>query len=586
VKGRLVLRSAAVSIAVAAVVDPSVQSARPVRADVAVLDGGDAELTARVAARLDDVVHVIRGPHAGAAATIVAGTALPEAARRLAVPGFAVVPASDAPVRLAAIRAPRRASVRAAVPIEVELTTSGDVGDVGVALEYAGVTLDRVVAGEGDGITRTAALSYLPLESGPAVLRVHARSADGRAATSADVVVEIEDRVWRVLFFDSRPSWSSTFIRKAIGQDGRFEVTTRVITSRDVSLDIGEAPGSLDRLEALRAFDVIVAGAPEVLTTGEVAALERFARRRGGTVVLPLEARASGPLERLWGTGRWDELTSPARLSVAPVRPGAAALAATELAWPALLPPSGVALATFDAGDGRAAPAPVVWQAPLGAGEVVVSGALDGWRFRTASTSGFDAFWRATLADAAARALRPVDITPAAALVRPGARTPVRVLLRDAALDPDAGAGAASRDVTASVAAVLVDVDAERRIRLWPEGPAGYLRGEFEAPLEPGVYGIVVSSGGDEGRASIVVADAVADEAPADRAWLAAWATSRGGAVFAESGLDDMVRAVERTVAGPWREETWHPMRSAWWLAPFVLALGVEWWWRRRHGLP
>jgi hypothetical protein len=26
-------------------------------------------------------------------------------------------------------------------------------------------------------------------------------------------------------------------------------------------------------------------------------------------------------------------------------------------------------------------------------------------------------------------------------------------------------------------------------------------------------------------------------------------------------------------------------MRSVWWLAPFALALGGEWWSRRRHGL-
>jgi hypothetical protein len=33
------------------------------------------------------------------------------------------------------------------------------------------------------------------------------------------------------------------------------------------------------------------------------------------------------------------------------------------------------------------------------------------------------------------------------------------------------------------------------------------------------------------------------------------------------------------------RRMTWHPMRSAWWIVPFVLALSGEWWLRRRRGL-
>jgi hypothetical protein len=33
------------------------------------------------------------------------------------------------------------------------------------------------------------------------------------------------------------------------------------------------------------------------------------------------------------------------------------------------------------------------------------------------------------------------------------------------------------------------------------------------------------------------------------------------------------------------RAETWHPMRSAWWIIPFALALSGEWWLRRRRGL-
>ena len=33
------------------------------------------------------------------------------------------------------------------------------------------------------------------------------------------------------------------------------------------------------------------------------------------------------------------------------------------------------------------------------------------------------------------------------------------------------------------------------------------------------------------------------------------------------------------------RPDRVHPMRSAWWIAPFAIALGLEWWSRRRRGL-
>jgi hypothetical protein len=45
-----------------------------------------------------------------------------------------------------------------------------------------------------------------------------------------------------------------------------------------------------------------------------------------------------------------------------------------------------------------------------------------------------------------------------------------------------------------------------------------------------------------------------------------------------------IARTRERLSSSLERHETW-PMRSAWWIVPFSVCLGAEWWVRRRRGL-
>jgi hypothetical protein len=81
----------------------------------------------------------------------------------------------------------------------------------------------------------------------------------------------------------------------------------------------------------------------------------------------------------------------------------------------------------------------------------------------------------------------------------------------------------------------------------------------------------------------IVAPDAIAP-APDDRDLIAAWAASRGGQVVPESRLGELPGVLDRALAPVSRPTTWRPMRSAWWIAPFALSLGAEWWLRRRAG--
>ena len=73
---------------------------------------------------------------------------------------------------------------------------------------------------------------------------------------AADVLIDVREQRWAILFYDPRPSWMSTFVRRAIARDPRFAVTSRVVTSRNISTDAGQPPASLDDLATLELFDV------------------------------------------------------------------------------------------------------------------------------------------------------------------------------------------------------------------------------------------------------------------------------------------------------------------------------------------
>jgi hypothetical protein len=66
---------------------------------------------------------------------------------------------------------------------------------------------------------------------------------------------------------------------------------------------------------------------------------------------------------------------------------------------------------------------------------------------------------------------------------------------------------------------------------------------------------------------------------------LRAWAVSRGGELIDGSHMNDLTDRVERRIGRARIRTPWHPMRSAFWIIPFAIALAAEWYWRRRRGL-
>ena len=576
------LRAAAIAIAVAAALDPVITSKRSDRPDIAVIavdPQHDSALSTRVARSLGASFTVTTAPFANAGATVLVGDRLPATTTEIGAPVFAVTPdRSGALVTIEDLHAPAWAPLESRVPVTLSQHTSGTMnGEVTVTLRQDGVVVDRATQKiNGDDVRSTVPLAFTPTAVGVATLRATAtilRSSGRGDSSQVDAAVDIRDARWSVLFYDPRPSWLSTFVRRATEDDRRIAVAGRTMTSRGISTAAGKAPATLDDLSAIDAYDVIVIGAADALTDRDVAALDAFLRKRGGSVILLLDQHSDGPWQRLANAGKWLDNGSGRVVNVA-AAPGAAFLKASELAWPAQLPPGAepIAFSLPPAGDttGRR---PVIWRSPIGAGELIVSGALDSWRYRDSTLSGFDRYWRELIADAAATAAPPVSIGLSNTMAAPGEPIDVKVTVRDATLH----ALPARTSITAAIGATP--------IQLWPSGPVGELAATIRAPTVAGIYRAVATAQGVRAEAPLVVATSASHAQPEGRELLATWVTAHGGTVFPASQLGQLATAIRSAVRPTPRREQWHPLRSAWWLLPFALALSAEWWMRRRRGL-
>ena len=576
---RLLLRGVAIAIAIAAAIDPAVTSSRTAKPTVAVVavHARDSVLAGRVANNLEKRFAVVRAPFAAANASVIVGDNLPANAGHLAGPVFAVLGERSGPtVILQSVLAPPSAPATARVPVTAVAHVTGARGrTLEVALRAGGLVVDRttrVVRSDDERVS--IPLAFVPATPGAARLRLSATL--GGDSTTADVGVDVRDTRWAVLFFDPRPSWMSTFVRRALESDSRFVVTSRVVTSRNVSTDAGQPPARLDDLAALGLFDAVVIGAPEALGQGDVAGLDAYLRRRGGSVVLLLDRRAPGPYERLAGVSTWasDSTGKAETIAAAGV---ADSMRAAELAWPARLPDGADALATTRGVSAH----PIVWTSHVGAGRLIVSGALDAWRFRDRSVSSFDRFWQTLAADAASAAPPPVAVATGRGVVSPNEKLDMTAVLRDAVLST-------ARPVRASASAALVSdarITGTTAVRLWPGERAGTFRGSTRAPATPGVYRLTVSAGGARGDVPIVVAADMSRPAPEAPELVRAWVASHGGAAIVAADAGSLAPRLLAAIHAADRRMTWHPMRSAWWILPFALALAAEWWLRRRRGL-
>jgi hypothetical protein len=326
-------RLLAIVIALVGLLDPSTLRARRVPPGIAVVAASreDSAAAARMREELSGRFEVIPAYHPSVAGSVIVGRAVQWFARESDRPAVAYTAHDDSRgVSIVRIDVPRTTFLNTRVPVRVGVAGLGGAGEL--TLSASGVAVDRVtVAGDARG-NAEGLLQYAPARSGTALLRV-AAWVDGRETAVADVATLVVEQRLAVLFHDRRPSWMSTFVRRALEQDPRFAVSGRISTSRDAGVVSGRAPSSLADGPAVDLFDLLVIGAPEALTEGDVAALDRFMRRRGGSVLLLLEAEPSATLIPLTGARRWltARLPRPARMAM---DSGAPAILTSEVAWP------------------------------------------------------------------------------------------------------------------------------------------------------------------------------------------------------------------------------------------------------------
>lgn len=524
---RLPLRAAAIGIAVAGVIDPVVTSDRRVKPEVAVIASShvpDPAFADRVAGALESRFRVIRGASIGAAAAVVVGDELPAGVADLAGRGFAVRAEPRRPfLSVTAVRAPAQAHVQSRVPVSVRVRAQVAQGrTLTVTLRSGGALIDRATRAiaTSDETMAVDLTMVAPAERGTVRFSVHAEIEDSPATrTRADWGLEVRDRRLAVLAFDRRPSWLSTFVRRALESDPRFVVTSRVATSRSAAAAAGLPPESLASLPSLALFDAVIVGAPGEMTAADAAGLEAYLRRRGGAVILlPDEPVAAAPFVQLTGATGWRLI---------------------ERAKPAGEPAARTFYAPHDQPE-------ALWRLAVGSGRLTVFTAMDAWQFRDAADGAFDRFWRGTIAEAAEATPLPIDLVPDRWVLAPGESTRARV-----ARGPD---------------------QPVEWVRLRPDTPAG------PAAIE-------VSRDAARAAATLLVVPDATPPAPDDRPLIEAWTAATGGQLIPESRLDELGPALERALAPPAERVRWHPMRSPWWIVPFALVLGAEWWMRRRLGL-
>jgi hypothetical protein len=469
-------------------------------------------------------------------------------------------------VAIRKLDAPFRSDLSARSAIDVHLEGRG-VGDSTTTLEVfdgdvvLGTASYRWPAMKSEEMSASVVrLEWAPLATGVRVVRV-AASASADEATLVDNVaetaVDVATEIAAVLVYEPQPSWSSTFVRRAIERDPRFNVITRarlgpehIVASRPLSL----AAETLQRENVA----VVVVAAPHLLARAEVYTLERFARLRGGSVVLLLDVPPSGEIANLLASGGIE------RREAAPVSVGM--LKASELI---VLRPTDIATTVLAAAGND----PVIVAKAKGHGRVVASGARDAWRFR-ADGNQFDAFWRSLVAGAASAAGDPLRLTLSPQTAAPGDHVDVDVEWRsiheiDEILEVHASVQCGSRKMP---------------VRLWPAGSRGRFRGTLEAPRVGDCELTVNLAPLATASATLRVVDALA-AAMSDRDELSGVVTAHGGSVV-DAGNEARLVTELRALASPQRVSiTSHPMRSPWWIVPFTACLGVEWWFRRRKGL-
>ena len=447
--------------------------------------------------------------------------------------------------------------------MRVELQRTGTIAETTILVRDGAAVIGSAVHKWGEGPTAVVDVPWWPLDGGARTLRIEATPAEGEAITIdnvLDVGVPVMTARVRALVFDARPSWNSTFVRRALEDDPRVSVEHRARVAP--ALTTGTRSGVLDAA-TLETTPVAIVGDPDALTAADVALLERFVRVRGGSLILLPERRITGPATRLLA-GEWSEHLVPAPEQVG-------ALQASELLRATNLPVGATVVA-------RSASAASIVAMPLGNGRVIVSGAMDAWRYRDQGSvigdqgNSFDRFWTSLVVEAAT-AGASLQIEIGSVLAAAGERVPFTIRTRSFEARPSAEMKATAR----------CGDDSPTAIRVWPTGAIGEFAGQMS--IGDTTCELEATTGDQIARAFVAASRQPMRGVDSTLAKLERSIVSGGGAVSAQGDEAAFASKLMTSFTPTSQIVSVRPMRAWWWMLPFAGCLAVEWWLRRRNGL-
>jgi hypothetical protein len=541
----------------------------------------------------------------------------------------------DRDVQVSRVEAPRRVLRGSTLQVEVTLEQTGYAGEA-VNLEV--MDDGRIVSSEqvrfpSTGEAVVARTSFKADQAGARQFQFRTAPQRGEAVTENNqrgALIQVDDRVEKILYFEGEPRFELKFLRRAVQGDKNLQlvILQRTAENRFSRFELDE-PGELDggfptRREELFHYDGLILGSIEAsfFTHDQLNLIAEFVSERGGGFMMLGGRRAfseggwSGTpvaevlpvvLARSWADGGGEGEPFFAELTVVPTTWGrshpALQLASTEEAslevWERLPKVStfnpltqikpGATNLLVGKGEGLPGEQVVLAYQRYGRGKSLAWSVHDSWHWQMhadipVEDQTHETLWRQLLRWLVSYVPEPVEVEVASDLVSPGQRVEVRAEVHDRGFLPVNNATVTATVETPSGGTLAVPLD-------WTVEKDGEYVGGFAAE-EEGLYGVRVEAGTHsqslgEARASVQSAALESElyDAQLRRAALERLASETGGRYYDVDSARGVVDDLSFSREGSTRLE-----RRDLWDMPIVFVvlaalLAVEWSLRRRWGL-
>jgi hypothetical protein len=538
-------------------------------------------------------------------------------------------------VQVSRVEAPRRVLRGSSVMVEVTLEQTGYAGEV-VDLEV--LDEGRIVSSEKvrfptTGEAVVARTSFKADQAGARQFQFRTAPQRGEAVTENNhrrALIQVDDRVEKILYFEGEPRFELKFLRRAVAGDKNLQlvVLQRTAENRFSRFDLDE-PSELEggfptKREELFHYDGLILGSIEAsfFTHDQLRLISEFVSERGGgfmmiggrrafseggwngtpvAEVLPVEL---GPA---WNAAGGEGEPFFAEVQVEPTTWGkshpALQLAPTEEAslavWQRLpklstfnpltrIKPGATSL-LVGKGEGLPGEQVVLAYQRYGRGKSLAWTVHDSWHWQMhadipVEDQTHETLWRQLLRWLVSYVPEPVEVTVATDIVAPGQRVEVRADVRDRGFLPVNNASVSATVKTPSGKSVAVPLD-------WTVEKDGEYTGGF-ASEEEGLYSIAVEAATHDqklgsGNAWVQAAPLENElyDAQLRRESLERLAKETGGRYYDAA---DAARVVDDLTYS--REGSTLLERRDLWDMPILFValaalLGVEWFLRRRWGM-